>query len=350
VDETWLGIGQLARASGLTVSALRFYDAAGVLPPAQVDASSGYRWYRREQLRQARVIARLRRVGMPLKDVKRILDAGDDAGVVAAVVAAHLRRLEDGLTEAKRVLSTVQAALDGKEESMGTTITMAASRLAAAAAAVRHAVGTDPELPMLRGVLVEADPSQATLRLVTTDRYRLALASVTDCDIAGPAVSVLAPPELLDVVASTGSAAEDQRLSLELASDGVRVGGERRRYPALDFDFPDYRRVLRPGGAQQATVGVDAFRSAVADAASRVVEGVEVVSVAVTPSGEVSLSDDGDGLPRIVVNREFLLQAADALDTAHDLVLELDGPLAPLAMRDERSGMLTMIMPVRADG
>lgn len=32
--EGLFGIGQLARVSGLTVSALRFYDGAGVLEPA----------------------------------------------------------------------------------------------------------------------------------------------------------------------------------------------------------------------------------------------------------------------------------------------------------------------------
>lgn len=31
------GIGRLARESGLTVSALRFYDGAGVLVPAHAD-------------------------------------------------------------------------------------------------------------------------------------------------------------------------------------------------------------------------------------------------------------------------------------------------------------------------
>jgi DNA-binding transcriptional MerR regulator len=37
-------IGEMARASGLTVSALRFYDGAGVLVPAFVDPETGYRW------------------------------------------------------------------------------------------------------------------------------------------------------------------------------------------------------------------------------------------------------------------------------------------------------------------
>jgi len=39
------GIGEVARASGLSVSALRFYDGAGVLVPAEVDPATGYRRY-----------------------------------------------------------------------------------------------------------------------------------------------------------------------------------------------------------------------------------------------------------------------------------------------------------------
>jgi hypothetical protein len=51
----------MARDSGLSVSALRFYDGAGVLVPAWVDPVSGYRWYGPEQLEESRLPARLRR-------------------------------------------------------------------------------------------------------------------------------------------------------------------------------------------------------------------------------------------------------------------------------------------------
>ena len=70
------GIGQLARESGLTVSALRFYDGAGVLVPAHVDPQSNYRWYSDDQVVTARLVARLRRVGLTLalRDPER---AGD---------------------------------------------------------------------------------------------------------------------------------------------------------------------------------------------------------------------------------------------------------------------------------
>ena len=57
------GIGQMARDCGLTVSALRFYDSAGVIVPARVDQHSNYRWYADDQVPTARLVARLRRVG-----------------------------------------------------------------------------------------------------------------------------------------------------------------------------------------------------------------------------------------------------------------------------------------------
>ena len=64
-------IGRMARESGLSVSALRFYDGAGVLAPASVDPGSGYRYYTPDQLPRARLIARLRQLGLPLARIAR---------------------------------------------------------------------------------------------------------------------------------------------------------------------------------------------------------------------------------------------------------------------------------------
>lgn len=66
-------IGETARDSGLSVSALRFYDGAGVLVPVRVDPASGYRWYGPEQVEEARLLARLRRAGMPVADIRLVL-------------------------------------------------------------------------------------------------------------------------------------------------------------------------------------------------------------------------------------------------------------------------------------
>lgn len=122
MDETLLGIGQMAQQSGLTVSALRFYAGASVLEPDVVDPGTGYRRYRPAQLRKARLIAQLRRVSMPLPDLRRVVVACDDSAEVSRIIEQHLRRLEAELADAKRVLSAVPSLLDDLEESVPTSL------------------------------------------------------------------------------------------------------------------------------------------------------------------------------------------------------------------------------------
>jgi DNA-binding transcriptional MerR regulator len=332
VEEHVRGIGEVARESGLTVSALRFYDGAGVLVPARVDPHSGYRWYSDEQVGTARLVARLRRVGLPLADVSRVLEHRRDASVVDEILRAHLTRLEDGLADARRELSHARALLD-QESRMTTTITTTAAALRRALSAVRHAVGTDPELPMLTGVLLDA--TEGDPRLVATDRYRLALRALTGATVEGTPASVLLPVALVDEVLTT---LEDGEVTVRVDGSSVAVGDVRGQ--RLDLDFPDYRRILRDSGEQRIDVDVAAFRSQLAASPTRTVpdgpDGGEQTATVLT-LGELEVG----------VNREFLLEALDAGD-AGQLVLDLDGPLAPLAIRDpRRPGDVDLLMPIR---
>ena len=68
-----MGIGEFAPLSRLSPKALRLYDELGLLPPARVDLDSGYRWYACGQLDQARLVASLRQIGVPLAQIKVIL-------------------------------------------------------------------------------------------------------------------------------------------------------------------------------------------------------------------------------------------------------------------------------------
>lgn len=78
-----LTIGAFARAARLTPKALRLYDEVGLLPPAAVDPESGYRFYGPEQLAHARLIGQLRRIGMPLADIRTVCDLEPDAAARA---------------------------------------------------------------------------------------------------------------------------------------------------------------------------------------------------------------------------------------------------------------------------
>jgi DNA-binding transcriptional MerR regulator len=68
-----MSIGEFARRSRLSPKALRLYDGLGLLSPARVDELSGYRYYEDAQEDQARLIAALRQVGVPLTTVKELL-------------------------------------------------------------------------------------------------------------------------------------------------------------------------------------------------------------------------------------------------------------------------------------
>ena len=68
-----MSIGEFARRSRLSAKAFRLYDELSLLPPARVDADSGYRFYKLGQLKEARLIAALRQLQVPLAEIKAIL-------------------------------------------------------------------------------------------------------------------------------------------------------------------------------------------------------------------------------------------------------------------------------------
>ncbi len=99
-----LPIGAFARASRLSPKALRLYDELGLLTPAQVDPGTGYRFYRTDQLERARLVAWLRRLGMPLSRIGVVCGlSGPDA---AAAVSAFWAGAEADLAE-RRELAVV---------------------------------------------------------------------------------------------------------------------------------------------------------------------------------------------------------------------------------------------------
>ncbi|MGW1977031.1 MerR family transcriptional regulator [Streptomyces sp. NPDC001889] len=100
-----LTIGAFARESRLSAKALRRYDDLGLLPPARVDQFTGYRYYNRSQLDRARLVAWLRRIGMPLVRIQEVCDLhGTDPAAAAQAIRAYWARVE-AETSARRDLA-----------------------------------------------------------------------------------------------------------------------------------------------------------------------------------------------------------------------------------------------------
>ena len=68
-----LSIGEFSARSRLSPKALRLYQELGLLEPAAVDPDTGYRSYELAQLEQAHLIALLRRIALPLAEIKAVL-------------------------------------------------------------------------------------------------------------------------------------------------------------------------------------------------------------------------------------------------------------------------------------
>jgi serine/threonine protein phosphatase PrpC len=111
-----LTTGAFAREAGLSRKALRVYEEHGVLVPAAVDAQTGYRYYEPEQLRTARLAARLRRIDMPLSLVRDVCALPGPAA--AAAVAAFRDGIASSAAERAR-----EADLLVTELSEGSTVT-----------------------------------------------------------------------------------------------------------------------------------------------------------------------------------------------------------------------------------
>lgn len=111
-----VSIGEFARRSRLSPKALRLYDELGLLVPARVDPDTGYRRYATAQLDQARLVAALRRLGIPLARIKAIV-------ALEPTAAAEEIRAYWGAAEAEHVARRELAGhlvdrLNGKESTM----------------------------------------------------------------------------------------------------------------------------------------------------------------------------------------------------------------------------------------
>ncbi|MGV9847556.1 MerR family transcriptional regulator [Streptomyces sp. NPDC003442] len=123
-----LTIGAFARASRLSPKALRLYDELGLLPPARVDPYSGYRLYDPAQLERARLVAWLRRLGMPLADIRAVCELEPEAA--AREVRAYWARVEADTAARRDLAAFLVDHLSGKDTTMSSDHTALGIRYA----------------------------------------------------------------------------------------------------------------------------------------------------------------------------------------------------------------------------
>jgi DNA-binding transcriptional MerR regulator len=113
-----LSIGRFGRRSGLTIEALRHYDELGILRPAEVDPLTGYRRYRPAQVEDARLVAWLRSLDVPLEQVRRWLGPATSDDQRIAILRQQLTNVDARLAHDTRVAHRLRVAIDRPEDPM----------------------------------------------------------------------------------------------------------------------------------------------------------------------------------------------------------------------------------------
>jgi protein phosphatase len=114
-----LTIGAFAKESRLSPKALRLYDELGLLTPARVDPVSGYRLYAPEQLDQARLVAWLRRLGMPLARIQQVCAL--ESAAAAQEIRAFWAQIEADTAARRDLASFLIDHLSWKDPAMSPT-------------------------------------------------------------------------------------------------------------------------------------------------------------------------------------------------------------------------------------
>lgn len=110
MEKKCLLAGEFGAAARLSPKALRLYAEQGLLLPASVDPVTGYRYYAPDQLPRARLIARLRRLGLPLARIGFLADLTPEAR--ALELRGWLRTQRNLLDDRAAVVEAVQWSVD----------------------------------------------------------------------------------------------------------------------------------------------------------------------------------------------------------------------------------------------
>ncbi|MCX9112310.1 MerR family transcriptional regulator [Aeromonas veronii] len=116
-------IGELARQTGMAASAIRFYEARGLLNKVQRGAN-GYRDYPPETVPLLTIISQAQQAGFSLDEIKQLVPADistwQHAPLLAALKAkvSDIEALEARLAHSKQQLQTLIRLVESKPDEM----------------------------------------------------------------------------------------------------------------------------------------------------------------------------------------------------------------------------------------
>jgi len=106
-----LSIGQVAKRTGVTVEAVRFYEKQGLVPVPQ-RSESGYRQYPSDTVKRVRFIQRAKEAGFTLKDIDELLALRRRPGTSCADIKLRATQKVQEVDKKLKDLKRIREALE----------------------------------------------------------------------------------------------------------------------------------------------------------------------------------------------------------------------------------------------
>ncbi|MFF8293790.1 MerR family transcriptional regulator [Streptomyces sp. NPDC016309] len=351
-NDELMPIGAFAQRSGLTSSALRFYADSGLLPPAEVDPVSGYRYYSTAQVARGTTLRQLRELAMPLAAVEAVLGSGADEA--SRLLDEHVAKVVGEAAAVQQKAAVIKSALG---DAPGLPITAVKGPvLAAAVEQVLTATAHERGIPELAGVRIEA--SHEAVTLTATDRYRLSTRTLVPAE--APRQTWAGTVHGHELRAAVAEIRRSPLVRLEAASNGIwfRVADrEGQHCRLLPEEFPDYRLMFASLGevSTRAALSKDLLLRALEEQPGERValhvadHAVNVVSVDDEHSG-ITLPATATGRPLRICFELTTLYPAVSTAIGPDVLLDLRGHDQPVTIRSaDRGDLTTLAMPIKSD-
>lgn len=113
--KTGMNIGEASAASGVSAKMIRYYEQAGLIPPAD-RSQAGYRVYDDADVHRLRFVRRARDLGFAVAEISELLDLWNNrsrrSADVKRLAQAHIADLQDRIAKLQQMSATLQTLAD----------------------------------------------------------------------------------------------------------------------------------------------------------------------------------------------------------------------------------------------
>ena len=112
MDNALMRICEVAAFFGVSVKAMRVYEKMGILTPAKIDETTGYRYYAADQVKELDAILELRELGFTLAEIHKLLKSGATKEQYVEILV-HKRALwQERMQQAQERIETIDEVIE----------------------------------------------------------------------------------------------------------------------------------------------------------------------------------------------------------------------------------------------